>query len=79
MLCLLVSNIVNAISGLVLAVVPNYISILVLRTIFGIGIKGSWTASYVLSNIISKFFFELPQDEQQRRDLIFHVCNIGKI
>ncbi|XP_044024915.1 solute carrier family 22 member 2-like [Siniperca chuatsi] len=44
----LVSNILNLISGIVLAVAPNYISILVFRTIFGFGIKGGWMASYVL-------------------------------
>uniref|UniRef100_A0A3Q1JNV8 Solute carrier family 22 member 3 n=1 Tax=Anabas testudineus TaxID=64144 RepID=A0A3Q1JNV8_ANATE len=47
-LCLLVSIMVNAMSGLILAVVPNYISILVARTAFGFGAKGCWMASYVL-------------------------------
>ncbi|XP_076612371.1 solute carrier family 22 member 2-like [Chaetodon auriga] len=44
----LISNILNAIAGLVQAVTPNYISILVLRAILGLGIKGGWMASYVL-------------------------------
>ncbi|XP_039638183.1 solute carrier family 22 member 2-like isoform X1 [Perca fluviatilis] len=44
----LVSNILNAISGIALAVAPNYISILVLRCIFGFGVKGGWMSSYVL-------------------------------
>lgn len=48
---MIVSNLVCAISGLAIAVVPNYISILVLRTIFGLGFKGSWMSSYVFSNI----------------------------
>ncbi|XP_062267410.1 solute carrier family 22 member 2-like [Platichthys flesus] len=44
----LVSNILNAISGLLLAVAPNYISILVFRTIFGFAVKGGWMTCYVL-------------------------------
>ncbi|XP_078131419.1 solute carrier family 22 member 2-like [Sander vitreus] len=44
----LVSNILNVISGIALAVAPNYISILVLRSIFGFGVKGGWMSSYVL-------------------------------
>ncbi|XP_045917284.1 solute carrier family 22 member 2-like [Micropterus dolomieu] len=44
----LISNVLNLISGIVLAVAPNYISILVFRTIFGFAVKGGWMASYVL-------------------------------
>ncbi|XP_070843569.1 solute carrier family 22 member 2-like [Chaetodon trifascialis] len=44
----LMSNILNAIAGLVQAVTPSYISILVLRAILGLGIKGGWMTSYVL-------------------------------
>uniref|UniRef100_UPI0037E705D4 solute carrier family 22 member 2-like n=1 Tax=Semicossyphus pulcher TaxID=241346 RepID=UPI0037E705D4 len=44
----LMSNIVNFITGIVLAVAPNYVSILVIRTMFGFGVKGGWMAAYVL-------------------------------
>ncbi|XP_054474007.1 solute carrier family 22 member 2-like [Anoplopoma fimbria] len=44
----LMSNIMNAIAGIALALAPNYISILVLRAIFGFGAKGGWMSSYVL-------------------------------
>ncbi|XP_056219587.1 solute carrier family 22 member 2-like [Seriola aureovittata] len=44
----LMSFILNAISGFALAVAPNYISLLVFRTIFGFGAKGGWMTSYVL-------------------------------
>lgn len=44
----LVSSISNAVAGIILAVAPNYISILVMRTILGVGAKGNWMTSYVL-------------------------------
>ncbi|XP_041831248.1 solute carrier family 22 member 2-like [Melanotaenia boesemani] len=44
----LVSNFINVVAGIVLAVVPNYISILVLRVILGFSVKGGWMATYVL-------------------------------
>ncbi|XP_070781800.1 solute carrier family 22 member 2-like [Enoplosus armatus] len=44
----LTSNILNLISGIALAVAPNYISVLVFRTVFGFAVKGGWMASYVL-------------------------------
>ncbi|XP_069028460.1 solute carrier family 22 member 2-like [Embiotoca jacksoni] len=44
----LVSNVLNVTAGIVLAVVPNYISILVVRAIFGFGVKGGWMTCYVL-------------------------------
>ncbi|KAF0023865.1 hypothetical protein F2P81_024495 [Scophthalmus maximus] len=44
----LASNLLNAIAGIVLAVTPNYVSILVVRTIFGFGVKGGWMTTYVL-------------------------------
>uniref|UniRef100_A0A3P8UYW1 Solute carrier family 22 member 3 n=1 Tax=Cynoglossus semilaevis TaxID=244447 RepID=A0A3P8UYW1_CYNSE len=43
----LVSNILNAVSGLALALAPNYVSVLVFRTIFGFGTKGGWMIAYV--------------------------------
>ncbi|XP_074541098.1 solute carrier family 22 member 2-like [Halichoeres trimaculatus] len=44
----LISNILNFVAGIILALAPNYISILVMRTIYGFGVKGGWMASYVL-------------------------------
>ncbi|CAJ1077937.1 solute carrier family 22 member 2-like [Xyrichtys novacula] len=44
----LMSNILNFVAGVVLALAPNYISILVMRTILGFGVKGGWMATYVL-------------------------------
>ncbi|KAM9338951.1 solute carrier family 22 member 2-like [Symphorus nematophorus] len=44
----LMSNVLNLIGGIVLAVAPNYISILVVRSIFGFGVKGGWMSAYVL-------------------------------
>ncbi|XP_034018693.1 solute carrier family 22 member 1-like [Thalassophryne amazonica] len=47
-LSFLLANIVNAISGILMAVAPNYISLLVFRTVFGFGVKGGWMIGYVL-------------------------------
>ncbi|KAK1875251.1 Solute carrier family 22 member 2 [Dissostichus eleginoides] len=44
----LVSNLLNAVAGMVLAFAPNVISILMLRAVFGIGVKGGWMSTYVL-------------------------------
>nr|XP_040016115.1 solute carrier family 22 member 2-like isoform X1 [Gasterosteus aculeatus aculeatus] len=47
-LSFLMSNALNAIAGIAVAFAPNYISILVLRSILGFGAKGAWMSSYVL-------------------------------
>lgn len=47
-LSFLLSNILNGIAGIVMAVVPNYSSVLVMRFILGFGVKGGWMTSYVL-------------------------------
>uniref|UniRef100_A0A667ZU44 Solute carrier family 22 member 3 n=2 Tax=Myripristis murdjan TaxID=586833 RepID=A0A667ZU44_9TELE len=44
----LMANLLNGIAGILVAVVPNYISVLVFRTISGFGVKGSWIVAYVL-------------------------------
>ncbi|KAM9355929.1 solute carrier family 22 member 2-like [Pholidichthys leucotaenia] len=44
----LVSNILNAIAGIVVAVAPNYIAILVFRILLGFSLKGGWMICYVL-------------------------------
>lgn len=45
----LMSNLLNGITGMVVALAPNYTSLLVFRTLYGFGVKGGWTAGYVLS------------------------------
>ncbi|XP_068198810.1 solute carrier family 22 member 2-like isoform X2 [Antennarius striatus] len=42
------SNILNLITGLALAVTPNYVAILVVRFISGFGLNGGWMTAYVL-------------------------------
>ncbi|XP_062324467.1 solute carrier family 22 member 2 [Osmerus eperlanus] len=44
----LMSNVLNAVAGILVAVSPNYISMLVFRAIFGFGLKGGWMSGYVL-------------------------------
>ena len=50
------SNLLNGIAGILVAVAPNYVSLLVFRTLYGFGVKGGWVAGYVLSknNISSR-------------------------
>lgn len=45
----LLSNVFNGITGILVAVAPNYTSLLVFRMLYGFGVKGGWTAGYVLS------------------------------
>lgn len=45
----LMSNLLNGIAGILVAVAPNYVSLLVFRTLYGFGVKGGWVAGYVLS------------------------------
>lgn len=54
-LSFLLSNILNFITGIILAVAPNYISILVFRSIFGFAVKGGWMTSYVLRKHIYSY------------------------
>ncbi|KAI3364466.1 hypothetical protein L3Q82_011258 [Scortum barcoo] len=44
----LMSNLLNGIAGILVAVAPNYVSLLVFRTLYGFGVKGGWMAGYVL-------------------------------
>uniref|UniRef100_A0A3P8Z2X0 Solute carrier family 22 member 3 n=1 Tax=Esox lucius TaxID=8010 RepID=A0A3P8Z2X0_ESOLU len=48
----LVSNLLNGVSGILVAVAPNYTSMLVFRTVFGFAVKGGWMSGYVLINEI---------------------------
>lgn len=50
------SNVLNLTAGLIVAVLPNYVSILVLRSFFGFGVKGGWMTSYVLRNDFPALF-----------------------
>ncbi|XP_020794819.1 solute carrier family 22 member 2-like [Boleophthalmus pectinirostris] len=47
-LSFLMSNLLNGITGILVAVAPNYTSLLVFRTLYGFGVKGGWVAGYVL-------------------------------
>ncbi|XP_066533367.1 solute carrier family 22 member 2 [Hoplias malabaricus] len=44
----LVSNVLNAVTGVLVAVSPNYISLVVFRALHGFGVKGGWMTAYVL-------------------------------
>ncbi|KAL6486556.1 hypothetical protein MHYP_G00059480 [Metynnis hypsauchen] len=44
----LVSNVLNALTGILVAISPNYISLVVFRALHGFGVKGGWMAAYVL-------------------------------
>ncbi|KAK2855939.1 hypothetical protein Q5P01_004674 [Channa striata] len=44
----LISNLLNAVAGILVAVAPDYVSLLVFRTLYGFGVKGSWMVAYVL-------------------------------
>ena len=50
----LMSNVLNAVAGILVAVSPNYISMLVFRAIFGFGAKGGWMSGYVLSKRLKR-------------------------
>ncbi|KAM7136271.1 solute carrier family 22 member 1-like [Molossus nigricans] len=47
-LCLLATVVVSAVSGILTAVAPDYISLLLFRMLQGLVSKGSWTAGYTL-------------------------------
>ncbi|KAL7888458.1 hypothetical protein AOLI_G00034320 [Acnodon oligacanthus] len=44
----LVSNVLNALTGILVAISPNYISLVVFRALHGFGVKGGWMTAYVL-------------------------------
>lgn len=44
----LMSNVMNGLMGILVAVAPNYATLLVFRTFFGFGVKGGWVVGYVL-------------------------------
>lgn len=48
----LMSNLLNGVTGMLVAVAPNYSTLLVFRTLYGFGVKGGWVAGYVLSKNI---------------------------
>ncbi|XP_028252362.1 solute carrier family 22 member 2-like [Parambassis ranga] len=47
-LSFLMSNLINVVAGIAVALAPNYIAILVFRTINGFAVKGGWMSGYVL-------------------------------
>ncbi|KAM6964908.1 solute carrier family 22 member 2-like [Aplochiton taeniatus] len=44
----LVSNLWNGILGILVAVSPNYVAMLIFRTLYGFGTKGGWMAGYIM-------------------------------
>ncbi|KAM6965477.1 solute carrier family 22 member 2-like [Aplochiton taeniatus] len=44
----LVSNLLNGIFGILVALAPTYVALLVFRTLYGFGVKGGWVCGYVL-------------------------------
>ncbi|XP_041108501.1 solute carrier family 22 member 2-like [Polyodon spathula] len=47
-LCFLVSTLANAITGILVAVSPNYIALVIFWGLFGFPMKGGWVTGYVL-------------------------------
>lgn len=45
----LMSNVFNAGTGILVAVAPNYVTLLVFRMLHGFGVKGGWMVGYVQS------------------------------
>nr|XP_020473810.1 solute carrier family 22 member 2-like [Monopterus albus] len=45
---LMMSNLLNGITGILVAVAPDYVSLLVFRALYGFGVKGGWMVGYVL-------------------------------
>ncbi|KAG7509262.1 solute carrier family 22 member 2-like [Solea senegalensis] len=44
----LMSSLLNAITGIMVAVAPNYVCLLVFRMLYGFGVKSGWMAGYVM-------------------------------
>uniref|UniRef100_A0A4W6D8J9 Solute carrier family 22 member 3 n=1 Tax=Lates calcarifer TaxID=8187 RepID=A0A4W6D8J9_LATCA len=58
----LMSNLLNGIAGILVAVAPNYVSLLVFRTLYGFGVKGGWVAGYEFRRtvgVIYQMFFSV--------------------
>uniref|UniRef100_A0A8C9SSJ8 Solute carrier family 22 member 3 n=1 Tax=Scleropages formosus TaxID=113540 RepID=A0A8C9SSJ8_SCLFO len=47
-MCFLLSNLLNGVAGILVAISPNYIALLVFRVLYGFGVKGGWVTAYVL-------------------------------
>ncbi|XP_051909476.1 solute carrier family 22 member 2 [Hippocampus zosterae] len=47
-LSFVMSNVFNGVAGILVALAPNYVSMLIFRVLFGFGVKGGWMAGYVL-------------------------------
>lgn len=45
----LMCTVFNAVTGILVAVAPTYVTLLVFRALHGFGVKGAWMAGYVLS------------------------------
>lgn len=44
----MMSNLLNGITGILVAIAPNYSSVLVFRMLYGFGVKSGWTVGYVM-------------------------------
>lgn len=68
----LVSNLLNGIAGILVALAPNYVSLLVLRALFGFGVKGGWVVGYVLSknDALPPNFPVTPTDTRLTRNVL---------
>nr|XP_061806671.1 solute carrier family 22 member 2-like [Nerophis lumbriciformis] len=47
-LSFVMSNVFNGVAGILVAIAPNYLSMIIFRVLFGFGVKGGWMAGYVL-------------------------------
>ncbi|KAK7907743.1 hypothetical protein WMY93_016355 [Mugilogobius chulae] len=65
-LSFLMSNLLNGIAGILVAVAPNYVSLLVFRTLYGFGVKGGWVAGYVLKRRLSELFQDKQEETQEQ-------------
>lgn len=50
--CLLITILINSISGVLVAVVPSYTWVVVFRLIQGLVSKGGWLTGYILSKSV---------------------------
>ncbi|KAM9798098.1 LOW QUALITY PROTEIN: solute carrier family 22 member 2 [Neosynchiropus ocellatus] len=44
----LMASLLNGVAGILVAVAPNYLALLILRLLYGFGVKSGWVAGYVL-------------------------------
>lgn len=57
--CLLITILINSISGVLVAVVPSYTWVVVFRLIQGLVSKGGWLTGYILSKSVDSLNIQL--------------------